>query len=339
MKLSGPEGARFASRPDPACPAVLVYGTDPMRVAMRRQALVAALIGPQGEAEMRLTRLSASDLRRDAAALNDAVRAQGFFPGPRAVLVEDAGEGAAETLAEALTGWQTGDATIVVQAGALGKGSALRKLFEGHAKAAAMPVYDDPPDRGQVEAALRAAGIARAGDEAMGALMALAGALDPGDFHQTVVKIGLYKHVDPAPLTPGEVALMAPAMIEADLDDLLAAVAGARVAEIGPLIRRLEAQGIAPVRICIGALQHFRTLHAVALHPQGPSAGIAAIRPPLFGPRRDALMRQARVWTAAKAEDALAMILETDLTLRSASKAPQMALAERLLIRLAMLGR
>jgi DNA polymerase-3 subunit delta len=326
MKLTGPEGARFAARPDPACPAVLIHGTDPMRVALRRQALVAALIGPQGEAEMRLTRLSGGDLRRNAAALND-------------VLVEDAADGATAALADALAGWQAGDAMIVVQAGALAKTSSLRKLVEAHPAARAMPVYDDPPDRAQIEAALRAAGIAQAGAEAMAALTALAGALDPGDFRQTVEKIRLYKHADPAPLTADEVAQLAPATVDAALDDLLNATAEARAAEIGPLMARLAAQGTAPVRICIGAQGHFRTLHAIAVHPQGPSAGIGAVRPPPFGARRDALARQARAWTAPKAEEALSMILDTDLTLRSASKAPQMALVERLLIRLAMLGR
>jgi DNA polymerase-3 subunit delta len=288
---------------------------------------------------MRLTRLSGGDLRRNAAALNDAVRAQGFFPGPRAVLVEDAADGATAALADALAGWQAGDAMIVVQAGALAKTSSLRKLVEAHPAARAMPVYDDPPDRAQIEAALRAAGIAQAGAEAMAALTALAGALDPGDFRQTVEKIRLYKHADPAPLTADEVAQLAPATVDAALDDLLNATAEARAAEIGPLMARLAAQGTAPVRICIGAQGHFRTLHAIAVHPQGPSAGIGAVRPPPFGARRDALARQARAWTAPKAEEALSMILDTDLTLRSASKAPQMALVERLLIRLAMLGR
>ena len=37
----------------------------------------------------------------------------------------------------------------------------------------------------------------------------LARALDPGDFRQTVEKIGLYKFGDDTPLTPDEIAALA----------------------------------------------------------------------------------------------------------------------------------
>jgi DNA polymerase-3 subunit delta len=50
-------------------------------------------------------------------------------------------------------------------------------------------------------------------------------------------------------------------------------------------------------------------------------------------------MRQAESWGARRLEDALALLVETDLTLRSASRAPAMALMERALIRLAMMRR
>ena len=36
-----------------------------MRVALKRQEMIAALVGPQGEEEMRLTRLQGADLRKD----------------------------------------------------------------------------------------------------------------------------------------------------------------------------------------------------------------------------------------------------------------------------------
>ena len=52
------------------------------------------------------------------------------------------------------------------------------------------------------------------------------------------------------------------------------------------------------------------------------------------------LVRQAQGWGMHKLEEALQLITDTDLALRSAGQtAPAMALAERLLIRLAMLGR
>jgi DNA polymerase-3 subunit delta len=59
----------------------------------------------------------------------------------------------------------------------------------------------------------------------MADLTTLSRALDPGDFRQTLEKIALYKHGDATPLTPAEVAAMAPATIEAEVDELIAATA------------------------------------------------------------------------------------------------------------------
>ena len=173
----------------------------------------------------------------------------------------------------------------------------------------------------------------------MADLTTLARALDPGDFRQTLEKIALYKWGDVTPLTPAEVALSAPATIEADLDDLLNAVADGRSGAIGPLLRRLEGQGVNPVSLCIGALRHFRTLHSASADPGGPASGLARARPPVFGPRRDIMLRQASGWGLRALEQALALLVETDLTLRSTSRAPTMALMERALIRLAMMRR
>ena len=86
MKLAPRDANAFFSKPDPKRAGILIYGSDAMRVALKRQDLVAALIGPEGEAELRLTRIAGTDLRRDPAALLDATKAVGFFPGPRAVL-------------------------------------------------------------------------------------------------------------------------------------------------------------------------------------------------------------------------------------------------------------
>ena len=47
---------------EPDRAGLLIFGADAMRVALKRQDAVLALIGPEGEAEMRLTRIAASDL-------------------------------------------------------------------------------------------------------------------------------------------------------------------------------------------------------------------------------------------------------------------------------------
>ena len=77
MILKGAEIARYLARPDPTRPALLIYGQDAMRVALKRAEAVKALVGPGAEEEMRLTRIPGSDLRKDPAQLLDAVKAVG----------------------------------------------------------------------------------------------------------------------------------------------------------------------------------------------------------------------------------------------------------------------
>lgn len=338
MKLSGAALRKYVSRPEPDRAGVLLYGGDAMRVALRRQALIKALVGETGEDEMRLTRIAGGELRRDMAAVGDAMRAQSFFPGQRAVFVEGANDQGAPAILAALEDWQPGDACLVVTAGLLKKTSKLRKAFEDHRNAYAAAIYDDPPSREEIEDALRNAGLAQVPPDAMADLSALAGALDPGDFAQFIEKLGLYKHGDTAPLSPADIAAVAPATTEAELDTLMHAVAEGQAQSVGPLVARLGGQGEGAVRMCIVATMHFRRLYMGAIDPGGPAAGLARARPPVFGPARDRMIRQVQGWGAARLEQALSILTETDLTLRSAQKAPQMAVMERALIRLAMLG-
>jgi DNA polymerase III subunit delta len=339
MKLQGGEANRYFARPDPKRTGLLIYGADAMRVALKRQEVIAALVGPEGEAEMRLSRLPAGDLRKDPAQLLDAVKAQGFFPGPRVAFVEDATDTLAPIIKAALEDWRDGDAAVIVTAGQLASKSALRKLFEDHRNAYAVGIYDEPPSREEIESNLRAAGLTNIDASAMTDIVALSRDLDPGDFRQMLEKISLYKYQDTTPLTSEDVVACAPASIEAEVDDVLNIVAEGQSGKIGPVMRRLEGQGVNPVTLCIGATRHFRTLYVCAADPGGPQAGIGRMRPPVFGPRRDRILRQAQGWGLARLETALSMLVDTDLALRSSQRAPQMALMERTLIRLAMLGK
>jgi len=339
MKLAPREADRYFSNPDPKKAGLLIFGADAMRVALKRQQVVGALIGERGDEEMRLTRIAGAGLRKDPAALNDAIKAQSFFAGPRVALVEDAGDGLAKIIGAALADWQDGDAQVVVTAGSLAARSALRKIFEAHPKCLSAGIYDDPPSRAEIEDALAKSGLGSIDSTTMQDIVALSRVLDPGDFRQTLEKLSLYKLNDADPVTSIDVLACAPTSTEAALDDLLNCVAEARDGEIGPILQNLRGQGAQAVGLCIGAMRHFRILHAAASDPGGPGAGLARARPPVFGKRRDRMTRQAQGWGLHKLEQALQILIETDLQLRSNAKAPQMAAMERTLIRLAMLGK
>lgn len=339
MKLSARDAAGYFRKPDPTGAGLLIYGGDAMRVALKRQDVIKALVGPNGEEEMRLTRMTGAELRKDPAMLGDAIKAQGFFPGHRIAFVEDATDAVAKAITPALADWVDGDAQIIVTAGQLNARSALRKLFEGHKSAYAVGIYDDPPSRDEIEGMLRDANVTNVNRDAMDLILVYSREMAPGDLRQTIEKIGLFKMGDETETTTKDVEDCAPMSNEAGQDDLLNIVSELKTNEIGPILSRLYAQGSQPVALCIGAMRHFRQLHAVASDPGGPAAGIGRLKPPVFGPRRDRMVRQASTWGRVNLEAALGTITEADLTLRSANTAPDRALVERMFIRLAMLGR
>ncbi len=329
MKLGPRDANAYFARPDPGKLGLLIYGSDAMRVALKRQEFLKNLLGPNAEEEMRLTRMPAAELRRDPAMLLDAIKAVGFFPGPRAAFVEDANDNIAKILIDTLADWQPGDAQIVVSAGDLKKTSKVLKAFEGHREAYAAAIYDTPPDRAEIELLLGQARLSPEPD-AMAALTDLARAIDPGDFRQTLEKLTLYKMGDTTTLSANDIAACAPTSTEADVDDILHVVAEARAGDIGPVMSKLQAQGVNAVTLTIMATRHFRTLYRIAANPGAPIWGVRD---------RDRAQRQAKSWGAAKLETALTVLTDTDLTLRSAGQnAPALALVERAFIRLAMLG-
>ena len=338
MKLTGGAATNYFRKPDPTHTALLIFGADPMRVADKRQQVILALVGAQGEEEMRLTRMNATDLRKDPAMLDDAIKAQGFFPGHRVAFVEDATDGLSKVIDAALSDWQPGDAQVVITAGQLTAKSALRKVVEGHRNAVAIGLYDDPPTIADVELALAAANIPAPGRDVMDALMGLANTLEPGDFRQTLEKVSLYKRGDDAPLSITDITANAPQSAEVDVDDILEVVATGQFEKLAPLMSNLAAQGVTPVTLCIGAMRHFRRLHVVASDPGGPAAGVGRLRPPVFGPRRDKIVGQASSWGRDRLELALTALTDVDLQLRSANTAPPAALLERTLIRLTMMA-
>ena len=69
---------------------------------------------------------------------------------------------------------------------------------------------------------------------------------------------------------------------------------------------RLEAQGTAAVTLLIMAVRHFRALHTAASDPGGVGQGMGRLRPPVFGPRRDRMSRQAQGWGMYRLEQGIA---------------------------------
>ena len=340
MKLSPKEIPRFLENPDPSIAAILFYGSDTMRVALKRQEYLENFLGSTAEQEMRLTRLTGDDALQDHTAAFDAIKSVGFFPGHRAVLIENGADRVTKIIFNCIEAWKQPDAQIVVTSGQLKPTSQLRKSFETSKSTLAVPIYDNPLTEMEIKTELTRAGIQVKDPNIMAALHSLSKSLEPGDFRNTLEKIYLYKLSDKSPLTSQDISACSPISAEASLEDIIYTVSVGAASKISHILNRLEAQGVQPVTLCLSFQRHFKLLLRLKSHEGSPTEAISNQKPPIFGPRRNAILSQLRLWNIENLKVALACLFELDLNLRSlASNYPSLATTERILIRVAMLAK
>ena len=130
MKLTSRDVMSFFNSPPKSVAGVLIYGNDHMRVAGKRQKIIHSLLGPNADKEMRLARISRENLKKAPEQAIDLCKATGFFPGQRALLIEEANETIFDIIIKVFDVWKDGDATLIVTAGSLKPASNLRKFFE-----------------------------------------------------------------------------------------------------------------------------------------------------------------------------------------------------------------
>jgi len=340
MKLNPRELSKYLDKPDPSLAAILFYGSDTMRVALKRQEYLENLLGPNAEQEMRLTRFSGDDTLKDRAAVFDAVKSVGFFPGQRAILIENTSDKTSKTIIECIEAWNNADAHIVVTSGLLRPTSQLRKAFETFQNTLAAPIYDNPLTEMEIKTELTRAGIQISDPGIMEALYNLSKELEPGDFRNTLEKINLYKLSDKSPLTTKDISVCSPISAEANLEEIIHAVSDGNANKINHILNRLEAQGVRPVTLCLSFQRHFKLLLNLKNHGGTPLEAISSYKPPIFGPKRNAIINQLKLWSEENLKIALSFFIELDLDLRSAiSRYPSLAITERVLIRVAMIAR
>ena len=337
MKLTSKDINSFFEAPPKGAAGILIYGNDHVRVTDKKQKLIYSLLGPKADEEMRLARISRENLKKTPEQAIDLCKAQGFFPGQRALLIEEANETIADIIIKVFDVWKDGDATLIVTASSLKPTSRLRKFFEQQKNTFSAPVYDNPMTRAEIEKMISDAGLENETQDSLNHLYQIALQLEPGDLKQMIEKLALYKLNDETSLTHQDIRNCIPISNEAKIEDVLSIVLSGNHSKISQKINRLRSQGVLPVTLVIAMTRHFKVLFSIATNPKGASAGASAVKPPLFGPHKEKLINQAKKWGPEKIKGAIKIIPATDLQLRSQNqKAPQMALVERLFIRLAM---
>ncbi|WP_339947076.1 hypothetical protein [uncultured Albimonas sp.] len=336
MKVPAARVRAYADRPDSRATGLLIFGDDALEVDQLRLRLSQAVLKAAGEGA-EITRMTADEARRYPASLTDALRAGGLFGGQPVVLVEGAADGSAEAMRIACEGLQSDTGRLIVTAGRLNARSKLRKLFEDAPNLAALAVYPRALDAEGIAALLTDVGNPPLSPAAMDALVAFAAIAEAAEVRGVISTLALYAIKAPVPLEAAEVQALLPAAVEGDADAVADATVARRPVEALAAYARVAGKGGGPGGVAMALGRAFRQLHALAAAPDGPEAALARMRPPIFGPRRDALARASRQWKGVALERALEHILDSELSLRATNEIPERALVERLVVRLSTL--
>jgi DNA polymerase III subunit delta len=276
----------------------LVHGPDEGLAHERVKAVLRNLIQCDPD-PLRLVRLEGDAVARDPGALADEACAISMFGGARAIWI-DAQSRDLQPALEPLFARPPPDCAIVVKAGQLRKGTALRAAFETSAARISIECYSDDANalEALIDAEARAAGLS-IDAEARAALVALTGA-DRQTTRGEIAKLMLYAQ-GTSRITAEDVQAIVADAAPSNLDEVVdQALLGDLKAVETSLIRFFHEGGDAD-HLMIRLVQRLLLLHRLRLEMDQGRPFDAACQtlfvklPPVA---RRALARQADRWTS-----------------------------------------
>lgn len=336
-----PDIERFLTGPGSVVRACLLYGRD-LGVVGERARELALTLTENPDDPFNVAIISEADLTGEEGRLERELMAFSMIGGRRLVRLKLRGEkgGADRLSADALSGHLDGrfnpDAFFIVEAGALGRDSSLRKIGEAAPKCAVIPCYDDEP-----------ADLARLTREALTAdqVALTAEALDTfvqrlprerGVARREIERLILF-------LGPGSnITAALPDLAgffgvepETSLSEAAFDAFGARRAAAHASLRRAAQEGESGVGAVRALGLHLGRLRKVAvLQRNGAGAQAAARASGVFWKQEREFLRQAQVWTLSELDRVQVNVLAADRACKQTGS-PDTYLAERLAIAIA----
>jgi len=309
MKVAPRDIDRFISRPSETARAILLFGPDLGLSRRRAQMLTSTWLGETPD-PLQLTTMTGAAVRADPARLTDELNAIPMFGDLRVVRLEDAEDNCAKTIAAAMDGIGP-ESRLIVLSAELNTRSSLRKLFEAHAQAAAIPAYapDGAALRNAIAARLNEAGAP--GDRDAIEFLATRAGEDFGVVIQEAEKVALHA------LANGRTTLRDAALCAGDAailgsDAAALAIADGRSDIANAALDRLLRDGAAPIALVRGFARHFDRLQSVVIASANGATldtAIGSLRPPVFFKMKARFTAQARRFDAAGGRGAIAEIL------------------------------
>ncbi|MDE1938358.1 MAG: DNA polymerase III subunit delta [Alphaproteobacteria bacterium] len=338
MIVKASEADRTAKNPPRGLVAALVFGPDSGLIRERAETLLKTVVEDLSD-PFRVSDLDEQTLSNDPARLSDEAAAISMLGGRRVVRVRGAGNGLAK-LFEAFLESPKGDALVVVEAGDLAKGSALRRVFEEADKAAAIPCYaDSARDLSEVvRDALKAEGLSIASDALEDAVSRLGS--DRGVTRRELEKLALYARGQKQ-VTLEDVRAAMGDEAEARIEEACDAAGAGDLARLDLALERLWTADVSPVAVLRLAMSHFHRLLLVgAESARGESldGAMRKLRPPVHFSRASSFKAQAQRWSESKLFDALDLLLEGE-SLCKTTGVPAEAVCGRTLFNVAAMAR
>jgi DNA polymerase III subunit delta len=331
VKVAPRSVGRFVQKPDESAAAVLIFGADRGQVTEIAATLVHTISGDVHD-PFRVAELTVSAIGDDPALLGDEARAISLTGGRRVVRVRGATDPVAKPLAEYLTD-PVPNSVIVLEAGELPTRSALRKLTESHARAAAIACY---PDEGASLSALAKevldARQVRIAPDALRFVTAQLGA-DRQASRNALEKLSLFvgsgntATLDDAMAVIGDVS-------ESTMDQLATAVVAGKGGEAQRLLQRLYGEGTATVAIVRALARHFGRMAEARHHVDAgmdADAAVGKLRPPVFFRAKPAMVAAVNIWNSQRLANALDRLLRVEIDCKTTGMPDQLICARAVL--------
>ncbi|OZA00938.1 MAG: DNA polymerase III subunit delta [Rhizobiales bacterium 17-65-6] len=321
------------TRRDKAHPVVLLYGPDTGLVRERAAGLVKRAV-PDTADPFAVVRLDGDEIASDPRRLVDETRTIGLFGGQRVVWVRAGSRNIVPAIEPILA--EPCDALVVIEAGDLKRGAALRSLCEGHKAALAIACYaDGERDLARlVDSMLAEAGLAIDRD-AKDLLVSLIGG-DRLASRGEISKLALYAQgrgrvtLDDVRLIVGDASALA-------LDDVVDATLAGNAPAAASAFAKARGAATRPDAVLGSLLRGLTSLHQMALAVEAGGSIDRVIdqqKPAVHFSRKPHLERALRSLSAGQCLRALLMVDEAILSCRRNAPLAE-AICERALLQIA----